>query len=42
MESAEPKNRIIRATLDLLSQSGLSGVGINQVVTESATAKGSL
>jgi len=42
MESPESRNRIIRATLDLLSQSGLSGVGINQVVTESATPKGSL
>jgi TetR/AcrR family transcriptional repressor of lmrAB and yxaGH operons len=42
MKSPESKTRIIRATLDLLSQSGLSGVGINQVVTESATPKGSL
>lgn len=42
MEYPESKIRIIRATLDLLSRSGLSGVGINQVVTESATPKGSL
>ena len=42
MESSESRNRIIRATLDLMSQSGLSGVGVNQVVTESATPKGSL
>lgn len=42
MEYPESKVRLIRATLDLLSQSGLSGVGINQVVTQSATPKGSL
>lgn len=42
MKHPESKNRIIRAALDLLSQSGLSGVGINQVVTASAAPKGSL
>ena len=42
MEHPESKNRIIRAALDLLSQSGLSGVGINQVVAASAAPKGSI
>jgi TetR/AcrR family transcriptional regulator, lmrAB and yxaGH operons repressor len=42
MEHSESKIRIIRATLDLLSQSGLSGVGINQVVAASAAPKGSI
>lgn len=42
MEHPESKIRIIRATLDLLSQSGLSGVGINQVVAASAAPKGSI
>ncbi len=42
MEHAESKIRIVRATLDLLSQSGLSGVGINQVVAASAAPKGSI
>jgi TetR/AcrR family transcriptional repressor of lmrAB and yxaGH operons len=42
MEHPESKNRIISAALDLLSQSGLSGVGINQVVAASAAPKGSL
>lgn len=42
MESGESKTRIVRATLDLLSQSGLLGVGINQVVAESGTPKGSI
>ena len=42
MEHPESKIRIIRTTLDLLSQSGLSGVGINQVVAASAAPKGSI
>jgi TetR/AcrR family transcriptional repressor of lmrAB and yxaGH operons len=42
MEYPESKTRIIRATLDLLSQSGLSGVGINQVVAASAAPRGSI
>ena len=42
MEHPESKIRLIRATLDLLSQSGLSGVGINQVVAASAAPKGSI
>jgi TetR/AcrR family transcriptional repressor of lmrAB and yxaGH operons len=42
MEHPESKIRIIRATLDLLSQSGLSGVAINQVVAASAAPKGSI
>jgi TetR/AcrR family transcriptional repressor of lmrAB and yxaGH operons len=42
MEQPESKTRIIRATLDLLSQSGLSGVAINQVVAASSAPKGSL
>lgn len=42
MEHSESKVRIVRATLDLLSQSGLSGVGINQVVAASAAPKGSI
>jgi len=33
---------MIRAALDLLSQSGLSGLGINQVVEASAAPRGSL
>jgi|SRR5580765_939081 len=42
METSESKTRIIRAALDLMSQSGLSGVGINQVVKESAAPRGSI
>jgi TetR/AcrR family transcriptional repressor of lmrAB and yxaGH operons len=42
MEPSESKTRIIRAALDLLSQSGLSGVGINQVVAASNAPRGSL
>ena len=42
MEYPESKIRIIRATLDLLSRSGLSGVGINQVVTASTAPRGSI
>jgi AcrR family transcriptional regulator len=42
METTESKTRIIRAALDLMSQSGLSGVGINQVVKESAAPRGSI
>jgi len=42
MEHSESKIRIIHATLDLLSQSGLSGVAINQVVAASAAPKGSI
>jgi TetR/AcrR family transcriptional repressor of lmrAB and yxaGH operons len=42
MEHPASKIRIIRATLDLLSQSGLSGVGINQVVAASTAPKGSI
>ena len=42
MEASASKTRIIRAALDLLSQSGLSGVGINQVVAASAAPRGSI
>jgi len=42
MEPSESKTRIIRAALDLLSQSGLSGVGINHVVATSAAPRGSI
>lgn len=42
MEYPESKIRIIRATLDLLSRSGLSGVGINQVVAASTAPRGSI
>src|SRR5206468_3330110 len=42
MEPSESKTRIIRAALDLLSQSGLSGVGINQVIAASNAPRGSL
>jgi TetR/AcrR family transcriptional repressor of lmrAB and yxaGH operons len=42
MGHPESKVRIIRATLDLLSQSGLSGVAINQVVAASTAPRGSI
>jgi TetR/AcrR family transcriptional repressor of lmrAB and yxaGH operons len=42
MEHSSSKTRIIRATLDLLNQSGLSAVGINQVAAASAVPKGSV
>src|SRR5262245_60029714 len=42
MEASESKTRIIRAALELLSQSGLSGAGINQVVAASAAPRGSI
>ena len=42
MKASESKTRIIHAALDLLSQSGLSGVGINQVVASSAAPRGSI
>jgi len=42
MEHPASKIRIVRATLDLLSQSGLSGVGINQVVAASSAPRGSI
>ena len=42
MERPESKIRIIDATLDLLSRSGLSGVAINQVVAASAAPRGSI
>jgi TetR/AcrR family transcriptional repressor of lmrAB and yxaGH operons len=42
MEPSDSKTRIIRAALDLLSQSGLSGVGINRVVEASAAPRGSI
>ncbi len=42
MERPESKTRIIDATLDLLSRSGLSGVAINRVVAASAAPKGSI
>ena len=42
MEPSDSKTRIIRAALDLMSQSGLSGVGINQVVAMSAAPRGSI
>jgi TetR/AcrR family transcriptional repressor of lmrAB and yxaGH operons len=42
MERPESKIRIINATLDLLSRSGLSGVAINQVVAASTAPKGSI
>ena len=42
MEHPESKIRIIGATLDLLSRSGLSGAAINQVVAASAAPRGSI
>ena len=42
MEPSDSKTRIIRAALDLMSQSGLSGVGINHVVATSAAPRGSI
>src|SRR6267142_5210446 len=42
MEPSESKTRIIRAAVDLLSQSGLSGVAINQVIAASDAPRGSL
>src|SRR5215831_9868398 len=42
METSDSKTRIIRAALNLLSQSGLSGIAINQVVAESAAPRGSI
>lgn len=42
MEHSASKARIVRATLDLLSQSGLSGVAINQVVAASTAPRGSI
>ena len=42
METSESKIRIIRAALELMSQSGLSGAGINQVVAASAAPRGSI
>ncbi len=42
MERPESKIRIIDATLDLLSRSGLSGVAINQVVAASTAPRGSI
>ncbi|HMH18954.1 MAG TPA: TetR/AcrR family transcriptional regulator [Burkholderiales bacterium] len=42
MEQPESKSRIVRATVDLLSQSGLSGVGINQIVAASSAPRGSI
>jgi AcrR family transcriptional regulator len=42
MEPSESRTRIVRAALELLSQSGLAGVGINQVVAASAAPRGSI
>ena len=42
MEPPESKTGMILATLDLLRQAGLSGVGINQIVAASAAPKGSI
>lgn len=39
---SESKDKMIRAAIKLLRQSGLSGAGINQVVAESGAPKGSL
>jgi TetR/AcrR family transcriptional regulator, lmrAB and yxaGH operons repressor len=42
VERPDTKTRIIRATLDLLGQSGLSGVAIKQVAAASSTSKNSV
>jgi TetR/AcrR family transcriptional repressor of lmrAB and yxaGH operons len=42
MENPTSKTRIIRATLDLLGQSGLSGLTIKQIAAASATSKRSV
>jgi TetR/AcrR family transcriptional repressor of lmrAB and yxaGH operons len=42
MEPPASKTRVIRATLDLLSKSGLAGAGIKQVAAASAVPEGSV